>query len=71
MQRLRLGKFVVDPKPMQRSDGSGWTADFTLEEHTPSLVEDTMYFTLQTFPTREEAVRAAHILGNRAVARRL
>jgi hypothetical protein len=68
---LRLGRFVIDPMPSQRADGSGWIPNFTLEEHLPSYVNDTMYFGVQTFPTREEAVKATYVLGRREVARRL
>jgi hypothetical protein len=69
--RLRLGKFVIDAKPAQLGDGSGWVPRFSLEEHLPSYVEDTMFFSEQLFGTREDAVQACHVLGRREIARRL
>ena len=42
--RRRYGRFVVDPKPLQRADGSGWVPKFSIEEHLSSYVEDTVYF---------------------------
>ncbi len=69
--RRRFGRFVVDPRPVQLADGSGWLPEFSLEEHLPSFVQDTMFFSRQVFETHEAAVRACYELGQREVARRL
>ncbi len=69
--RLSLGRFVVDARPAELADGRGWVPDFSIEEHLPDYVEDTMYFGRQVFGTREDATRACHELGRREIARRL
>ncbi len=69
--RRRLGRFVIDPIPEQLADGSGWVPAFGLEEHLPSGVEDTMFFSRQVFKTREESIEACHELGRREIFRRL
>ncbi len=69
--RRRFGRFVVDAKPVQLSDGSGWVPEFSIEEHCPAYVEDTMFFGTQVLGTREDALLACHELGRREVARRL
>jgi hypothetical protein len=69
--RRRFGRFVVDARPAQAADGSGWLPNFTLEEHLPSYVEDTTFFGRQAFSTRKDAIRACHELGCREIARRL
>jgi len=69
--RRKLGRFVIDPKPVQLADGRGWVPEFSLEEHNPSYVEDTMFFGAQVLETRDEAIRACHELGRREIVRRL
>lgn len=69
--RRKVGRFVIDPKPVQLVDGRGWVAEFSLEEYQPSYVEDTMFFSAQVFETRDKATRACHELGYREVIRRL
>lgn len=69
--RSRVGRFVVDARPAQLADASGWLPEFSLEEHLSSCVEVTMFFSRQVFGTLDEALRACHELGRREVARRL
>jgi hypothetical protein len=69
--RRKFGRFVVDPRPAQLADGGGWVPRFSLEEHLPSYVEDTMFFSGQVFGTHEETIRACYELGRREIIRRL
>lgn len=69
--RCRFGKFVVDAKPVELADGTGWLPDFTLEEHLPECVNDTMFFGTQVFGSREDAIGASYELGRREVLKRL
>jgi hypothetical protein len=69
--RRRFGRFVVDAKPTQLADGRGWVPQFSLEEHLPSYVEDSLFFSGQIFGTREETIQACHELGRREIIRRL
>lgn len=69
--RCRIGRFVVDAKPAQLADGSGWLAEFSLEEHLADYVDDTMFFGRQVLQTREDAIQASFMLGRREVAKRL
>lgn len=69
--RRRFGRFVVDAKPGQLADGTGWVPNFSLEEHLSSHVEDAVFFSRQRFENREAAIQACHELGRREIARRL
>jgi hypothetical protein len=69
--RRKFGRFVVDPKPAQLADRSGWIPEFSLEEHLASRIDDTMFFSKQVFSTREEAIQACYELGRRQIVRRL
>ena len=68
--RRRYGRFVIDAKPMQLADASGWLPEFSLEEHLPAYVEDTIFYSSQVFGTREDAILACHELGRREITRR-
>jgi hypothetical protein len=69
--RRKFGRFIVDAKPAQLADGRGWVPRFSLEEHLPSHVEDSIFFSGQIFVTREEPIQACHELGRREIIRRL
>lgn len=68
--RRGYGRFVVDAKPTQLADGRGWLPEFSLEEHLPAYVEDTMFYSSQVFGTRDDAILACHELGRREITRR-
>lgn len=68
--RRTYGRFVIDAKPMQLADLRGWLPEFSLEEHLPAYVEDTMFYSSQVFGTRDDAILASHELGRREVLRR-
>ena len=61
---------MIDAKPVQLADGSGWSPEFSLEEHLPAYVEDTMFYSAQVLRTREDAILACHELGRREITRR-
>src|SRR5579863_1169620 len=42
--RRRFGTYVVAALPRELADGRGWLADFSLEEHRGSHVDDRMYW---------------------------
>ena len=69
--RLRFGRFVVDARPAELTEGKGWVPEFSIEEHLPDYVEDTMFYGRQIFETREDAIRASHELGRREIVKRL
>ncbi len=62
---------MIDAKPSQLADGSGWLPEFSLEEHQPGYVEDTMFYSAQVLPTRADAILACYELGRREITRRV
>jgi hypothetical protein len=66
--RRRFGKYVVTALPRELADGRGWLADFSLEEHCGSHVDDTMYFGRTVYETKEIATEACFISGQRIIA---
>lgn len=68
--RFRFGRFVVDARPAELANGLGWLPEFSIEEHLPDYVEDTMFYGRQAFGTREDAIQACHELGRREIVRR-
>lgn len=67
--RKRFGRFVVDPRVRQLADGSGWSVDFSIEEHDGPGVTDTMFYLPGVFPAEESAVSAAIEVGRRTIER--
>jgi hypothetical protein len=66
--RRRFGKYVVTALPRELADGSGWLADFSLEEHCGSRVDDTMYFGTKVYESKEIATEVCFISGQRVIA---
>lgn len=48
----------INPRAYELKDGSGWTAEFYVEEHDGAGVTETQFALRRTFPTRESAIEA-------------
>jgi|CZKC01.1.fsa_nt_gi hypothetical protein len=66
--RRRFGNYVVAALPRELAGGSGWLADFSLEEHCRSHVEDRMYFGTNVYKSKEIATKVCFISGQRVIA---
>ena len=65
--RQRYKRFYIDTRSYELRDGSGWTAEFTIEEHDGAGVTETQFFLKDTFPTRQLAIEAAIGWGRRKI----
>lgn len=63
-----IGRFVIDARAHEYRDGSGWSADFSIEEHDRSGVTDTMFYLQERFQSRDSAIAAALAEGRRKIA---
>jgi hypothetical protein len=66
--RRRFGNYVVAALPRELAGGSGWLADFSLEEHCRSHVEDRMYVGTKVYGSKEIATKVCFISGRRVIA---
>jgi hypothetical protein len=66
--RRRFGTYVVAALPRELADGRGWLADFSLEEHRGSHVDDRMYFGTKVYKSKEIATEVCFISGQRVIA---
>ena len=64
----RFGRYVVTALPRALADGSGWLADFSLEEHSGSHVDDRMYFGTKVYESKKIATEVCFISGQRVIA---
>lgn len=57
--RQRYKGFYVDTRSYELGDGSGWRAEFYIEEHDGTGVTETQFFLKEIFLTKESAIQAA------------
>lgn len=67
--RITYKGVVIDVRPKELADGTGWTEDFTLEIHMGDSVRTTGFTSDRVFKTREEAVEASIASGKHKVDR--
>jgi hypothetical protein len=67
--RKGFGRFVIDPRANQLADGSGYSAEFSIEEHDGAGFTDTMFYLRGAFPTEDSAISAAFEVGRLTIGR--
>ena len=61
--------YVIEPKPRELADGSGWTVGYRLIFHDGDKTKESPFFTDLVKPTREEAIGSAIQCAKRAIDR--
>jgi hypothetical protein len=65
----RFGRFIVDPRANQLANGSGYSAEFSIQEHNGVGVTDTIFYLPGVFPTKDSAIAAAIESGRVTIGR--
>ncbi len=66
-QRVRYGRNrYIDVLARERTDGSGWTTELSIEEHGSDHIE-TMFYLRETFPTSQVAIEAGITVGQNKI----
>jgi hypothetical protein len=62
---------ILDPRAFELADGTGWSGEVYVAEDVEDETIDTQFLLKEVFPTKEAALSAALIVGEREVDKRV